>query len=155
MITEKIDTITRELMESNKMLIPKKRLITPKNIGFRQYKYGFWTTSFWVAIKGIGVPLPSSLCALIDQKRKIIPRVIKLPPSTALITGVRNVGRFNHRSKKSLGITKRRAGKKIVYTKTGSALAKIRLLVEVDLLDVSANLSAIFMITLVKTLPTF
>jgi len=149
MITEKINTITRELMELNKMLIPKKRLITPKNIGLRQYKYGFWTTSFWVATKGIGVPLPSSFCALIDQKRKITPNVIKLPPSTALATGVRNVEKPNHLFKKSLGMTKRRAGKKIVYTKPGSTLARIRLLVEVDLLDVSANFAAIFMISLV------
>ena len=118
-------------MESNKMLIPKKRLIRTKNIGLRQYKYGFWTTSFWVAIKGIGVPLPSSLCALIDQKRKIIPKVIKLTPSAALVTGVRNVGRPNLRSKMNLGMIKRRAGKKVVYTKTGSALARKRLLNEV------------------------
>ena len=142
-------------MESNKMLIPKKRLIRPKNIGLRQYKYGFWTTSFWVAIKGIGVHLPISLCALIDQKRKTIPKVIKLPPSAALITGVRNVGRPNLRSKMNLGMIKRRAGKKIVYTKTGSALARTRLPLEGGRLGVSVNFSANFMICPVKILLTF
>jgi len=56
--------------------------------------------------------------------------VIKLPPSTALATGAGNVGRPNQRSKKSLGMIKRRAGKKIVYTNPGSTLARIRLLLE-------------------------
>ncbi len=112
MITEKANTITNELIEPIKILIPKKRLINPKYSGLRQYEYGFWTTRFCVAIKGIGVPCPITLCALIDQNRKIRPRVIKLPPSTALVTGVRKSGSCNQGSKMNLGMTKRRAGKK-------------------------------------------
>lgn len=113
MITEKANTITNELMEPNKILIPKKRLINPKYNGLRQYEYGFWTTSFFVAIKGIGVPCPITLCALIDHNRMMRPKVIKLPPSTALAAGVKINGSCSQGSKTNLGMTKRRAGKKI------------------------------------------
>ncbi len=93
----------------------------------------------------MGVPLPISLSAFVDEIRKNRPRVNKNPPGMILMGKLNTVGRNSHRSKTNLGMMNSRVGKKKKKTNTGSPLTTNRLLWEGGFFDATTSLSTSFM----------
>jgi hypothetical protein len=94
----------------------------------------------------MGVPLPISLCALVDAARKNVPSAIKTAAGMILIEKLNTVGISNHRSKTNLGIIKRTAGNKTKKTSIGSTFARKLFPDESGFFDTSTSLSTSVMI---------